>query len=129
MPVTRAILEAGKHAYSEKPLALSIDEGLALRDLARGNPAKYTHVSALLRSPAGQAEAMAAMVEENEVREALSPWDRGRIALAATDMGVFDTLDAALATLFPHASIRTLCELAPGRLAPSPKSSAPLAVA
>lgn len=35
VPVTRAILEAGKHAYSEKPLALSIDEGLALRDLAR----------------------------------------------------------------------------------------------
>ena len=34
VPVTRAILEAGKHAYSEKPLALSIDEGLALRDLA-----------------------------------------------------------------------------------------------
>jgi len=34
VPVTRAILEAGRHAYSEKPLALSVGEGLALRDLA-----------------------------------------------------------------------------------------------
>jgi len=34
--VTRRILEAGKHAYSEKPLVLTLDEGKALRDLAEG---------------------------------------------------------------------------------------------
>lgn len=33
--VTTAILEAGKHAYSEKPLVLTLDEGEALRALAR----------------------------------------------------------------------------------------------
>jgi len=32
--VTRRILEAGKHAYSEKPLVLSLDEGKALQELA-----------------------------------------------------------------------------------------------
>lgn len=32
--VTLQILEAGKHAYSEKPLVLRLDEGRALRDLA-----------------------------------------------------------------------------------------------
>lgn len=32
--VTRSILEAGKHAYSEKPLVLSLKEGEALRTLA-----------------------------------------------------------------------------------------------
>jgi len=32
--VTKSILEAGKHAYSEKPFVLSVDEGKELRDLA-----------------------------------------------------------------------------------------------
>jgi predicted dehydrogenase len=32
--VTKSILEAGKHAYSEKPLVLTLEEGVALRDLA-----------------------------------------------------------------------------------------------
>ena len=32
--VTKAILEAGKHAYSEKPFVLTLDEGRILRDLA-----------------------------------------------------------------------------------------------
>jgi predicted dehydrogenase len=32
--VTRAILEAGKHAYSEKPLVLTLKEGAALQKLA-----------------------------------------------------------------------------------------------
>ena len=35
--VTRSILEAGKHAYSEKPLVLTLDEGEALRTLARNS--------------------------------------------------------------------------------------------
>ena len=34
-PVTRRILEAGKHAYSEKPLVLSLEEGEELRRIAR----------------------------------------------------------------------------------------------
>ncbi len=32
--VTKSILEAGKHAYSEKPLVLTLEEGEILRDLA-----------------------------------------------------------------------------------------------
>lgn len=32
--VTKSILEAGKHAYSEKPLVLTLEEGTILRDLA-----------------------------------------------------------------------------------------------
>lgn len=32
--ITRRILEAGKHAYSEKPFVLNLEDGKALRDLA-----------------------------------------------------------------------------------------------
>ena len=35
--VTKSILQAGKHAYSEKPLTLSLADGVALRDLAASN--------------------------------------------------------------------------------------------
>jgi predicted dehydrogenase len=34
-PVTKSIIEAGKHAYSEKPLVLSLEQGKELRDLAK----------------------------------------------------------------------------------------------
>jgi predicted dehydrogenase len=33
-PVSMAILQAGKHVYSEKPLVLALEQGIALRDLA-----------------------------------------------------------------------------------------------
>jgi predicted dehydrogenase len=39
-PVTRRILEAGKHAYSEKPLVLTLEQGVELRDLARAKGLK-----------------------------------------------------------------------------------------
>ena len=32
--VTKSILEAGKHAYTEKPLVLSLDDAKTLRDIA-----------------------------------------------------------------------------------------------
>jgi predicted dehydrogenase len=33
-PITKRILQSGKHAYSEKPLVLTLEEGVDLRDLA-----------------------------------------------------------------------------------------------
>lgn len=34
-PISKRILEAGKHAYSEKPLVLTLEQGITLRDLAK----------------------------------------------------------------------------------------------
>ena len=91
----------------------------AIRALhAMTGDARYGAIEATLRTPATRAAAMAAMVEENEIRETLSPWDRGAVAVTARDVGVFDTLDAAIAGLFPHASrqkrarLRLLAEVA-----------------
>ena len=39
-PITKAILQSGKHAYSEKPLVLTIEQGLELRDIANAKGLK-----------------------------------------------------------------------------------------
>ena len=49
-------------------------------------------------------EAFRAMVEENEIREQLSPWERGRAALLAVEAGFFETVEAAIDALHPGAT-------------------------
>lgn len=34
-PITKRVLQAGKHAYSEKPFVLTLDQGVELRELAK----------------------------------------------------------------------------------------------
>lgn len=65
--------------------------------------ARWSRIDAVLRAPATLAEALAAMVEENEIRAELSSWERARIAVSAERQGHFATLDAALCGLYPHA--------------------------
>jgi hypothetical protein len=53
--MTERILEAGKHAYSEKPLVLTLDRGVTRRDLAKskGRAARPTRsLAARTRRPA-----------------------------------------------------------------------------
>ena len=79
---------------------------------------RYTAIPAFLRAPGTMAEALAAMVEENEIRAELSPWERGRIALLAHRQEVFGTIEEAVAKLYPAANkvkrsrLRTLAHLA-----------------
>ncbi|MEE9387183.1 MAG: ParB/RepB/Spo0J family partition protein [Paracoccaceae bacterium] len=73
--------------------------------------AEHASISATLRTPNDQAAALAEMVEENEIRESLAPWDRGRIAVATRDLGHFATIDAAIKALFPHSSRSKLIRL------------------
>ncbi len=58
---------------------------------------RYAAIPAFLRAPASMAEALAGMVEENEIRASLSPWERGRIALLAHRQEVFGTIEASRA--------------------------------
>jgi ParB family chromosome partitioning protein len=61
-------------------------------------------IAAFIRTPETLTAALAAMVEENDIRHNPSPWERARIIVALRDSGDFDTLDAATRTLYPHAT-------------------------
>jgi len=65
---------------------------------------RYKTIPALIRTPVNKQAALAAMVEENEIRQNLSPWERARITVTTQGAGLFETLDAALATLYPQIS-------------------------
>jgi hypothetical protein len=71
---------------------------------AETGEARFGAVLALVRQPATAAEAYVAMVEENELRLALSHFERARIVAACVDLGVFATEKAALNTLFAAGS-------------------------
>lgn len=75
---------------------------------AETGEARFGEVLALLRpvedGPEGRARAYAAMVEENEIRSALSFWERARIVHRAVGAGVFPDETTALQTLFASAS-------------------------
>jgi len=53
-------------------------------------------VLALVRRPAPAAETRVAMIEENEIRQGPSYYERARKATRSVDMGVFDSEKQAL---------------------------------
>ncbi|WP_101339894.1 ParB/RepB/Spo0J family partition protein [Cereibacter azotoformans] len=64
----------------------------------------YGRIRALVRRPADVSAAYVAMVEENEIRADLSPYERGRIAALAAGQGAFDSVEEAVDVLFGSAS-------------------------
>ena len=84
--------ETGPHSYG---LISGLRRLTACRAL--GHPT----IPAFLRSPQSLAQALTAMVTENEIRAPVSPWEKATLILNAVTEGHFDTPDAAIATLFP----------------------------
>jgi ParB/RepB/Spo0J family partition protein len=77
----------------------------ALDELHGGTgEARFGTVQAILRSPETAEAAYTAMVEENEIRVALSPYERARIVAKSVEQGVFPSTKQALQTLFAAAS-------------------------
>lgn len=62
------------------------------------------HVLAVLRRPSGVAEAYRAMIEENEIRAALSYYERAHVAVRASEAGAFADPRAAIDALFAAGS-------------------------
>jgi ParB-like chromosome segregation protein Spo0J len=65
---------------------------------------RFSTVQALLRRPETAGAAYTAMVEENEIRVGLSPFERARIVAKAVEQGVFPDERTALRALFASAS-------------------------
>jgi len=65
---------------------------------------QFKSIKAIVRDRADSAGAIAAMVEENEIRADLSPFERGRIAALSAQSGVFVNVEDAVAQLFPFSS-------------------------
>ncbi|SLN62997.1 Nucleoid occlusion protein [Aquimixticola soesokkakensis] len=65
---------------------------------------RYATIKALVRDPQAMGGTFAAMIEENEIRAALSHFERGRIAVIASQQGAFVNTEAAVNGLFPMAS-------------------------
>nr|MBA3325632.1 hypothetical protein [Paracoccaceae bacterium] len=61
-------------------------------------------IPAFLRERTTLAAALAAMVEENEIRADLSPFERGLVAVAARNQGAFASIEEAVNGLYPNAS-------------------------
>lgn len=73
-----------------------------LRDLAGAE--RYSRIRALIRPRADADAAFVAMVEENEVREELSHFERGRIAVVAANQGAFANVEEAVNRLYATGS-------------------------
>lgn len=77
---------------------------LAVREL-RGAPGQLPGViEAFVRKPKSGVAHMEAMIEENEVRSALTHYERGRISVLAAQNGFYDDVEAAVNRLFRFAS-------------------------
>lgn len=57
-------------------------------------------VAAFVRTPKSYASALKAMVKESAIRAELSPWEQALVAVTARDDEVFDTIEAAVDTLY-----------------------------
>jgi ParB family chromosome partitioning protein len=113
--VWRLSTPSGPHRFG---LISGLRRLTAHRLLASRRPDSFTTIAAFIRSPASIPEAMAAMIAENEIRENLSPWERGQTLVAAVTHGLFDSIDSAIAALHPTATkqkrnrLRSLAQVA-----------------
>lgn len=65
---------------------------------------KLARIKAVLRDPEQMGGAFVAMVEENEIRQDLSHYERGRISVIAAQQGAFHNAEEAVAEMFAAAS-------------------------
>lgn len=75
-----------------------------LAELLAEDGVAFATAKAILRSADQMGAVYTAMVEENELRAQLSPYERGRIAVVSADQGAFSSADHAIDAIFAAAS-------------------------
>ncbi|MCF6445745.1 ParB N-terminal domain-containing protein [Nereida sp. MMG025] len=105
LPVEVYALAEGAHPTARYGLLSGYRRLFVLRRLyEKTGVESFATVRAIERAPAQDADRFAAMVEENEIRQQLTHYERGRIAAIAAKQGVFANTEAAVAAMFPAAS-------------------------
>lgn len=92
----------GEHRYGLLSGYRRLHAVQALKELTTNE--KYNTIKAIIRDPDAMGGTFAAMIEENEIRAALSHYERGRISVIAAQQGAFENTEAAVNGLFPMAS-------------------------
>jgi ParB family chromosome partitioning protein len=72
--------------------------------LERTGEARFAAIPAFVRERGSLAAALAAMVEENDIRAGVSPFERGITAVVARNQGAFGSIEEAVEGLYPNAS-------------------------
>lgn len=93
------IPQAGERPYA---LLSGLRRITAWRELAAEGGSDT--IPAFIRPEMDAADALAAVVEENEIRATVSAWEKGRVIWMALDEGLFDNAKAATKALFPTAT-------------------------
>lgn len=76
----------------------------AFRELLAEGWTEVDEIPAFIRKPREVAQFYREMVEENEIRAQLTPWERAMIAVQATDRGLFASIDEAVDGLYKFAN-------------------------
>jgi ParB family chromosome partitioning protein len=77
---------------------------IALRALhERTGYERFSTIPAFIRGSTTLPAAIAAMVEENEIRAGLSPFERGLVCVTARNQGAFISIEEAVEKLYPNA--------------------------
>lgn len=101
LPIEIFELETPNNAGQRFGLISGYRRLMAVRALLELTEAeKYKRIKSILRPQSGVDNAFISMVEENEVREELSHYERGRIAVLSANQGAFANIEDAVNRLY-----------------------------
>ncbi len=103
LPIEVVALDGGRYGLISGWRRLNALQQMQEEDADHDAGATYT-VKAFIRPPYEAGALYTAMVEENELRAQITPYERGRIAVMSARLGAFVDTEAAIETIFAAAS-------------------------